>query len=118
MKLTDTEPVPLSAASQREDGAIVLAPNLKGSAASKVGGKLLRDRLIEEVPAGGSLPVWRRDDDAAPLALRISERGLVSIGVDGGTPQGGRGSPIGQAGGESLTQKSSASGRPSKGEEG
>jgi len=53
----------------------------------KVGGKLLRDGLIEEVPAGGSLPVWRRDDDAGPLALRISERGLVSIGVEGGTPQ-------------------------------
>src|SRR5271157_6212566 len=55
MKLTDTQLVLLSAASQREDGAIVLAPNLKGSAASKVGGKLLRDGLIEEVPAGGSL---------------------------------------------------------------
>jgi len=87
MKLTDTQLVLLSAASQREDGAIVLAPNLKGSAASKAGGKLLRDGLIEEVPAGGSLPVWRRDDDAGPLALRITERGLVSIGVEGGTPQ-------------------------------
>src|SRR5271166_2577880 len=86
MKLTDTQLVLLSAASQREHGAIVLAPNLKGSAASKVGGKRLRDGLIEEVPAGGSLPVWRRDDDAGPLALRISERRLVSIGVEG-TPQ-------------------------------
>jgi len=33
MKLTDTQLVLLSAASRREDGAIVLAPNLKGSAA-------------------------------------------------------------------------------------
>ena len=72
MKLTDTQLVLLSAASQREDGAIVLAPNLKGGAADKVVGKLLRDGLIEEVSAAGSLPVWRRDDDAGPLALRIT----------------------------------------------
>jgi hypothetical protein len=43
MKLSDTQLVLLSAASQREDGAVVLAPNLKGGAASKVVGKLLRD---------------------------------------------------------------------------
>jgi hypothetical protein len=52
MTLTDTQLVLLSAASQREDGAIVLTPNLKGSAAGKVIGKLLRDGLVEEVPAG------------------------------------------------------------------
>jgi hypothetical protein len=50
MKLTDTQLVLLSAASQREDGAVVLAPNLKGSAAGKVVGKLLREGLIEERP--------------------------------------------------------------------
>jgi hypothetical protein len=57
MQLTGTEPVLLSAASQRQDGAIVLAPHLKGSAASKAGGTLLSGGLIEDVPAGGSLPV-------------------------------------------------------------
>ncbi len=87
MKLTGTQLMLLAAASQRDDGAIVFAPNLKGSAASKVCSKLLSDGLIEEVAAGGSLPVWRRDDDAGPLALRITERGLASLGVDGGTPQ-------------------------------
>jgi hypothetical protein len=49
MTLTDTQLVLLSAASQRQDGAIVLTPNLKGSAAGKVIGKLLRDGLVEEV---------------------------------------------------------------------
>ena len=86
MKLTDTQLVLLSAASQREDGAVVLAPNLKGGAASKVVGKLLRDGLIEEVSAAASLPAWRRDDDAGPRALRITKRGLAAIGVDGGPP--------------------------------
>jgi hypothetical protein len=87
MKLTDTQLVLLSAASQREDGAVVLAPNLKGGAASKVVGKLLRDGLIEEVSASASLPAWRRDDDAGPRALRIAKRGLAAIGVDGGAAQ-------------------------------
>ena len=40
MKLTGTRLALLSAASQRKDGAIMLAPKLKGGAASKVGGTL------------------------------------------------------------------------------
>jgi hypothetical protein len=59
MKLTDTQLVVLSAASQREDGAIELAPNLKRGAAHKVVRKLLNQGVIEEIAAGGSLPVWR-----------------------------------------------------------
>ena len=82
MKLTDTQLVILSAASQREDSAIELAPNLKGSAANKLVDKLLADGLIEEIQARGSLPVWRRDEDKGLLALRITERGLAAIQVD------------------------------------
>jgi hypothetical protein len=87
MKLTDTQLVLLSAASQREDGAVVLAPSLKGGAAGKVIGKLLRDGLVEEVPAGASMPVWRRDDDAGPLSIRITPQGLASIGLEGDVMQ-------------------------------
>jgi hypothetical protein len=46
----------LSAASQREDHGIELAPNLKGGPAQKVVRKLLSEGLIEEVRASGSLP--------------------------------------------------------------
>ena len=81
MKLTDTQLVLLSAASQREDGGIELAPNLKGGAAHKVVGKLLTEGLVEEIAACGSLPVWRRDDEEGALALRITERGLAAIHV-------------------------------------
>ena len=84
MKLTDTQLVLLSAASQREDGGIELAPNLKGSAAHKVVGKLLAEGLIEEIEARSSLRVWRRDEDKGPLGLRITTRGLAAIGVDEG----------------------------------
>jgi hypothetical protein len=47
MKLTDTQLVILSAASQRQDCAIELAPTLKGGAAHKVVGRLLL--IAEEV---------------------------------------------------------------------
>ena len=56
MKLTDTQLVLLSTASQRDDGAVVLAPNLRGGAASKVVGKLLRDGLIESVGSKVAAP--------------------------------------------------------------
>ena len=49
MKLTDTQLMLLSAASQREDGGLELLPNLKGGACQKVVGKLLREGLIEEL---------------------------------------------------------------------
>ncbi len=81
-KLTDTQLVLLSAASQREDGAIDPAQGLKGGLAKRAIGKLLTDGLVEEVPAGSTLPAWRRDDDRGPLALCITARGLAAIGID------------------------------------
>ena len=72
-KLTDTQLVLLSAAAQREDGAVELAGNPKGTVAKKAITKLLNDRLVEEVPAGGTLPVWRRDADRGALGLRITD---------------------------------------------
>jgi hypothetical protein len=80
-KLTDTQLALLSAAAQRKDGAIGPAEGPKGGPAKKAIGKLLTDGLVEEVPAGGMLPVWRRDDDRGPLALCITPRGLAAIGV-------------------------------------
>src|ERR1700680_1983118 len=84
MKLTDTQLMLLSAASQREDHGIELGPNLKGGAAQKLVRKLLTESLIEEVRTVGSFPVWRRDDDNQSLALRITKRGLAAIQVDEG----------------------------------
>ena len=81
-KLSDTQLVLLSSASQREDGAVDLAGNPKGG---KVIRNLLNEGLVEEVPARGMLPVWRREDAQGPLALRITGRGLSAIGVDKAT---------------------------------
>jgi hypothetical protein len=81
-RLTDTQLVILSAASQREDGGVELPANLKGEAARKLIDKLIRAGLLEEVGASGSLPVWRRDDDSGAMALRITKSGLDA--TDGG----------------------------------
>jgi hypothetical protein len=53
MKLTDTQLVLLSAASQREDRGIELGPNLKGGAAQKIVRKLLTESLVEGGPRRG-----------------------------------------------------------------
>jgi hypothetical protein len=82
MKLTDTQLVLLSAASQSQDGAIELCPKLKGGASTQVIAKLLSEGLVKEIPAQGPVPVWRCDDDKGALALHITERGLAVIGVE------------------------------------
>jgi len=81
-RLTDRQLIILSAASQRYDRAVELPANLNGEAARKVVAKLIRAGLLEEVRAGGSLPVWRRDDDSGAMALRITKTGLEAIDVE------------------------------------
>jgi hypothetical protein len=81
-KLTDTQLIILSAASQRDDRAVELPANVKGEAGRKVVDKLIRAGLLEEVRAAGSLPVWRRDDDSGAMALRITKSGLEAIDIE------------------------------------
>jgi hypothetical protein len=81
-KLTDTQLIILSAASQRDDRGVELPANIKGEAARKVVDKLIRAGLLAEVRAGGSLPVWRRADERGPMALRITKTGLEAIGIE------------------------------------
>ena len=71
MKLSDTQPLILSSASQRTDHAALLPANLKGSAAKKVVDRLLNEKLLQELRAKDDMPVWRRGDDNRPYSLRI-----------------------------------------------
>jgi hypothetical protein len=77
MKLTDTQLVLLSSASQRPDGAVDIGAKLKGGAADKLVGKLLGQHLVEEIPAQGGLPVWaaRRSGRACPAHHGAGPRG-------------------------------------------
>lgn len=79
MRLSDTQLILLSEASNRDDRAVIIPDRLKGGATAKVIGPLLKANLIEEIPAAGSLPVWRRDEDGAPHALVITQAGLQAI---------------------------------------
>jgi hypothetical protein len=84
VKLTDTQLVLLSAASQRDDRALERTSKLIGGAAGKVIARLLAEGLIEEVPSRGSLPVWSREDDGN-RSLRITKKGLAAIHVEEAT---------------------------------
>jgi hypothetical protein len=81
VKLTDTQLVLLSAASQRDDRALERPSNLTGGAAGKVVAKLLTEGLIEEIQSRGSLPMWRSDEDG-PRSLRITKKGLQEIRIE------------------------------------
>ncbi len=82
MKLSDTQLMILSSASQRTDHAAVLPANLKGSAANKVVNKLLNEKLLQELRAQDDMPVWRRGDNNRPYSLRITKAGLKAIEVE------------------------------------
>ena len=82
-RLTDTQLIILSAALQRDDRGVELPANIKGEAARKAVDKLIRAGLLEEVRAAGSLPVWRRNDESGPMALRITKSGLDAIEAEG-----------------------------------
>jgi Protein of unknown function (DUF3489) len=75
-KLSDTQAVILSAASQRDDGAVLPLPEtlrIKGGAVAKVLGSLKTKGLIVHQGAP-------RGDDPPPL--RITRAGLEAIGVE------------------------------------
>jgi hypothetical protein len=80
-RLTDTQLIILSSASQRNDRGVDLPANVTGEALRKAVDKLIRAGLLEEVRANGSLLGWRSDVGAGPMALRITKQGLEAIGV-------------------------------------
>lgn len=83
-KLTDTQLVILSAAAQRDDGAILPLPDslkVKGGARTKVLASLLDKGLIEERPAPAGAEIWREAADGARLSLAITAVGLDAIRV-------------------------------------
>src|SRR5947209_19639329 len=82
MKLSDTQLLILSSASQRTDHAALLPASLKGGAAKKVVDRLLKEKLLQELRAKDDMPVWRRGDDNRPYSLQITKAGLRAIEVD------------------------------------
>jgi hypothetical protein len=89
IRLTDTQRIILSAASQRTDRlALPLPKNIKGGAALKVINPLIQRGLFEEVAANRKLgdPVWRETGDGHGVTLIITDAGLTAIGVEADKP--------------------------------
>ncbi|MFC6688658.1 DUF3489 domain-containing protein [Jhaorihella thermophila] len=90
--LSDTQLIILSAAAQRDDRNVLPLPgSLRGGAAHKVIGALLRRELVEETPtdrlakADPALNrIWRNDEDGRAILLRITDAGLAAIGIERG----------------------------------
>ncbi len=99
-KLSETQLVILSAAAQREDRNVLPLPgSLRGGAATKVVGALLKRGLIAETitdsqtKADAALNrIWRNDDEGRAILLHITDAGLAAIGIE---PEGGESSPTG-----------------------
>src|ERR1043166_6876437 len=86
VKLTDTQLVLLSRAIQRDDGALEIPDELKGSTKKTVD-KLLGAKMLEEVLATPGFPVWRRDEQEGPIGLQITEGGLKGIRANAPQPE-------------------------------
>ena len=87
-KLTDLQVVLLSAAAQRDGGALLPLPKrlkIEPGALTRVLKGLLKKELVAEQPAPPDAPAWRETDDRR-FMLVISPAGLEAIGVEQGTP--------------------------------
>ncbi|SFC90553.1 DUF3489 domain-containing protein [Tropicimonas isoalkanivorans] len=99
-KLSDTQLVILSAAAQREDRNVLPLPgSLRGGAAAKVVGALLKRGLIAETATDNQTKadaalnrIWRNDEDGNAILLHITDAGLALIGVE---PESGDSAPTG-----------------------
>ncbi len=89
-KLSDTQAIILSAAAQRDDRNVLPLPgNLRGGAAQKVIGALLRRGLIAKTvkdqlaKADAALNrIRRNDEDGCAILLHITDAGLAAIGIE------------------------------------
>ena len=85
MQLTDTQRITLSAAAQREDGAILPLPTslkARGAAVTNLVNSLHKKGLVAEQPASPDAAAWREAQNGGRMMLVITDAGLRAI--DGG----------------------------------
>jgi len=83
-KLSDTQAVILSAASQHEMGLARAPKNLPAAARNAVFRSLIKNSLLTEINAPREHVGlgWRQDDDGTWIVARITDEGLRAIGID------------------------------------
>jgi hypothetical protein len=80
-KLSDTQLMVLSKATQRDDGAAVVPARMNRAATAKVGASLVVRKLVREIRSKPGMPVWRTDDNDWPMSLILLRAGRDAIGV-------------------------------------
>ena len=95
IQLTDAQRAILEPACQREDLCIypVTAP-LKGGAVGNVCKSLLKRGLLEEAAATDAQTVWRHDEAAGPLTLRVTPAGQKAVAGEDTPPEAPAAAPI------------------------
>ncbi len=96
-RLSDTQLVILSAAAQRDDRNVLPLPgSLRGGAAAKVVGALMKRGLVAETATDQPAKVdaalnriWRNDGDGCATLLHITDAGLAAIGIEPEQPDAG-----------------------------
>jgi DNA-binding MarR family transcriptional regulator len=81
-KLNDSQLVILSAAAQRDDGAVLpLSKSLKikGAALTKTLDQLRKQGLLEEKPAPHGAATWREGEDGGRMMLVITPAGVKAL---------------------------------------
>ena len=92
-KLTDTQSIVLSAASQRPGRRLLPLPeHIRGGAVKKVVTGLITRGLAVEVPAERDDHVWREGTDGRPLTFAATDAALDALGI---APEGGSSAPTG-----------------------
>jgi hypothetical protein len=84
-KLTDTQLVILSAAAQRDGGALLPPPKrlkIEPRTLTRAFRALLKKDLVSEQPAPPDAPAWRETGDGRRFMLVVSPAGLDAIGVE------------------------------------
>lgn len=82
IQLSDAQAVILSSACAREDGAIFpITASLKGGAVGNVCKSLLKNALIEEIPATDLNTVYRHDEERGPVTLRATPLAYSALGI-------------------------------------
>jgi Protein of unknown function (DUF3489) len=82
-RLSDSQLVVLTAACQRADRCVFpVTARLKGNAAGNVLKSLLKQKLIDEVPAQGDDTVWRHDEQNGGMTLVATDAAFAALGID------------------------------------
>ena len=82
IQLSDAQAVILSTACAREDGAVFpVTASLKGGAVGNVCKSLLKQGLIEEIPAADLNTVYRHDEERGPITLRATPLAYSTLGI-------------------------------------